>query len=69
MAFLHTFPPAISAFQEATLNAFSLVVLSTPIIYFWAVKPFVKAHNDTLHQIEYYGTASTHCHPAGQPQI
>ena len=53
MAFLHTFPPAISAFQEATLNAFSLVVLSTPIIYFWVVKPFVKAHNDTLHQIEY----------------
>jgi len=53
MAFLHTFPPVISAFQEATLNAFSLVVLSTPIIYFWVVKPFVKAHNDTLHQIEY----------------
>lgn len=53
MALLHTFSPAISAFQEATLNAFSLVVLSTPIIYFWVVKPFVKAHNDTLHQIEY----------------
>ena len=27
MAILHTFAPAISAFQEATLNAFSLVFL------------------------------------------
>ena len=53
MASLHIFSPPISAFQEATLNAFSLVLLSTPIIYFWVVKPFVKAHNDTLHQIEY----------------
>lgn len=53
MAALYALSPSISVFQEATLNAFSLVFLSTPIIYFWVVKPFVKAHNDTLHQIQY----------------
>ncbi len=43
----------LSMFQASTLNAFALVVISTPIIYFWVVKPYVNAHQNALDQIEY----------------
>lgn len=43
----------LSTFQASTLNAFALVVISTPIIYFWVVKPYVSAYQNALNQIEY----------------
>jgi diguanylate cyclase (GGDEF)-like protein len=42
----------LSFFQDAVLNIFSLVILATPVIYFWVVKPFVKAHNHAIDQIQ-----------------
>ena len=38
--------------QDAVLNIFSLVILATPVIYFWVIKPFVKAHNQAIDQIQ-----------------
>ena len=42
----------LSLFQEAALKIFSLVILTTPIIYFWVIKPFVLAHHMAIHQIQ-----------------
>ena len=42
----------LTFFQDAVLNIFSLVILATPIIYFWVIKPFVKAPNQTIDQIQ-----------------
>jgi diguanylate cyclase (GGDEF)-like protein len=42
----------LSFFQDAVLNIFSLVILATPVIYFWVIKPFVKAHNQAIDQIQ-----------------
>lgn len=42
----------LTLFQEAVLKIFSLVILTTPIIYFWVIKPFVKAHNLAIDQIQ-----------------
>lgn len=53
MALLDHLAMELTVFQESAFDAFSLVVLSTPIIYFWVIKPFVTAHQDALHQIEH----------------
>ena len=42
----------LTFFQDAVLNIFSLVILATPVIYFWVIKPFVKAHNQAIDQIQ-----------------
>lgn len=42
----------LTFFQDAALNIFSLVILATPVIYFWVIKPFVKAHNQAIDQIQ-----------------
>lgn len=52
-ALYNTLAIELSPFQTSTLNAFALVVISTPIIYFWVVKPYVNAHQSALDQIEY----------------
>ncbi len=42
----------LTFFQDAVLNIFSLVILATPVIYFWVIKPFVKAHDQAIDQIQ-----------------
>jgi len=53
MAALNHLALSLTPFQEATLDAFSLVLLSTPIIYLWVVRPFVTAHHNAIDQIEH----------------
>lgn len=53
MAILNHLALPLTIFQEATLDAFALVVISTPIMYLWVVKPFVTAHHDAINQIEH----------------
>ena len=35
----------------AVLNAFFLVLMSSPLIYLWVIKPFVEAKNEALAQV------------------
>jgi diguanylate cyclase (GGDEF)-like protein len=44
--------PYVATFL-AFLNVTILVVLSTPIIYFWIIKPYVVAHGNVLDQVNY----------------
>ncbi|WP_461520858.1 hypothetical protein [Porticoccus sp.] len=53
MALLDRLALELTTFQESALDAFSLDILSTPIIYFWVIRPFVNAHQDALHQIKH----------------
>ncbi len=53
MALLDRLAPELTTFQESALDAFALVMLSIPIIYFWVIRPFVNAHQDAIHQIEH----------------
>ncbi len=53
MALIDHLAMDLTVFQESAFDAFALVVLSIPIIYFWVIKPFVTAHQDALNQIEH----------------
>lgn len=43
----------ITVIQETFLDAFLLVTFSTPIIYFWIIKPFVTLNAKALNEITY----------------
>ncbi|TNE77211.1 MAG: GGDEF domain-containing protein [Gammaproteobacteria bacterium] len=53
MAMLDSLALPLTLFQEATLDAFALVTISTPIIYYWVVQPFVTAHHEAIRKIEH----------------
>lgn len=53
MLVLRTIPHEASTYSGAVLDAVSLVVLSTPAIYIWVIKPFVNAREEALAQISY----------------
>ncbi len=52
LAIYSTSNPDLTPFQEAVLKIFSLVILTTPIIYFWVIKPFVIAHQNAIDQAQ-----------------
>ena len=51
MLALHSAPFPINHFVEAFLDVTLLVALSTPPIYIWVIKPFVKARDHALDQV------------------
>lgn len=53
MLVLGTIPHEASTYTEAVLDAALLVVLSTPAIYMWVIKPFVIARDEALAQISH----------------
>ena len=53
MMILLNFPVKISAIVEAWLDVSLLVVLSTPIIYLWIIKPYVRAHDKVVDYVNH----------------
>ena len=53
MLILGNIPHEVSTFPEAVLDVVALIVLSTPSIYIWVIKPFVNARNEALAQISH----------------
>lgn len=53
MLVLRAIPHEASTYSEAVLDVVSLVVLSTPSIYIWVIKPFVNARDEALAQISH----------------
>ncbi len=53
MLVLRTIPHEASTFSEAVLDVASLVVLSTPAIYMWVIKPFVNARDEAIAQVNH----------------
>jgi len=45
-------PIELSPYAKAVLDTVLLVVLSTPVIYAWIIKPYIAAHKELVHQIE-----------------
>lgn len=43
----------IGIYAEAILDVAILVILSTPMIYVWIIKPYVVARDDAIHQISH----------------
>jgi diguanylate cyclase (GGDEF)-like protein len=48
---LANFPFNIWKHTEAILDVVLLVLLSTPVIYIWIIKPYVVAHDDAIYKI------------------
>ena len=46
-------PHEAGSFSEAVLDVTLLAALSTPLIYFWVIKPFVNARDEALAQIKH----------------
>jgi len=46
-------PFDMADYVEVILDVIILVVLSTPIIYIWIIKPYVNAHNKVLNEINH----------------
>lgn len=53
MLVLGVIPHEANTYSEAVLDAVLLVVLSTPPIYIWVIKPFVIARDEALAQISH----------------
>jgi len=53
MLLLRAIPHEAGTYSEAILDAALLVVLSTPAIYIWVIKPFVDARDEVLAQISH----------------
>jgi len=51
MLLLRNIPHGVGTYSEAALDAVMLVLLSTPAIYIWIIKPFVSARDEALAQI------------------
>lgn len=51
MQWFEVIPQESGTHTEALLDAVFLVVLSTPIIYFWVIMPFVNARDEALAQL------------------
>jgi predicted signal transduction protein with EAL and GGDEF domain len=43
----------LGLYAEAFLDVTILVVLSTPIIYIWIIKPYIVAHDEVVDQINF----------------
>ncbi len=53
MLVLGAIPHIANAYLEAVLDVTSLVLLSTPSIYIWVIKPFVRARDEAHAQISH----------------
>jgi len=53
MLFLGFVHHAANAYLAAVIDVVSLVLLTTPPIYIWVIKPFVTAHDEALAQISH----------------
>ncbi|NOZ09933.1 MAG: GGDEF domain-containing protein [Gammaproteobacteria bacterium] len=53
MLILRVIPHEVAAYSEATLDTALLVMLSTPAIYIWVIKPFVDIRDEALAQISH----------------
>lgn len=53
MAAFDVFPENISVAFEAFLDAAILVLISIPLIYFWVIRPFVRARDEAEARIAY----------------
>ncbi len=51
MLVLGVLPHEAGAYADAILDVVMLALLSTPLIYFWVVRPFVKDRDEALSQI------------------
>ena len=50
---LGRFFPRLDLIQQTVLDTLSLVILDAPAIYFWVIKPFIKARDETLAQVSH----------------
>ncbi|MBI3772025.1 MAG: GGDEF domain-containing protein [Gammaproteobacteria bacterium] len=53
MAAFDVFPEEVSVAFEALLDAALLVLISIPLIYFWVIRPFVRARDEAEERIAY----------------
>ena len=53
MLMLQAVPNELNTYIVAVLDTASLLLLSTPSIYFWVIKPFVDARDEALAQISH----------------
>jgi len=53
MLVLANIPHLVGIYSEAVIDVVSLIVLSTPAIYLWVIKPFVTARDGALAQLKY----------------
>lgn len=53
MLVLSNLPFDIGVYAEVILDVAILIILSTPMIYIWVIKPYVVARDDALHQISH----------------
>lgn len=53
MLVLQRSPHEANTYLEAVLDAAALVMLSTPAIYMWVIKPFVNARDEALAQMRH----------------
>jgi two-component system cell cycle response regulator len=53
MLVLEVIPHEAELYSEAILDVALLAVLSTPLIYLWAIKPFVTARDEALAEISH----------------
>ena len=51
MLMLRALPHQKATFAEAIVDTVLLVVLSTPAVYVWVIKPFVRARDEALAQV------------------
>lgn len=59
MVSFNTLTLNLSAEDEVFLDAFLLVILSTPLIYTWVIKPFVVMRDKALEEVTYMGSTDT----------
>jgi len=51
MLMLRSIPHELGLYSEAALDTAFLVLMSTPAIYIWIIRPFVKARDESLAQL------------------
>lgn len=50
---LGRFFPELDLYEQTLLDTLSLVILDAPAIYFWVIKPFITARDETLAQVSH----------------
>jgi two-component system cell cycle response regulator len=53
MFMLGKFFPRLDLIEQTLLDTLSLVILDAPAIYFWVIKPFIQARDETLAQVSH----------------
>jgi hypothetical protein len=51
MLLLGIIPVEVSTYSAAVLDVTLLALLSTPLIYYWAIEPFVTVRNESFDEI------------------